>query len=100
MAGLEQLFAEVLEVVDFTVEGEGDGAVLVEHGLMAGRAEVDDAEAIVDEGEAGGVVAVSAPVVRAAVGHHLGGAAESLGRGGPSGRSQPKICAHGLSQRL
>jgi hypothetical protein len=43
------LRAEVLVVIDFAVEDDGDGVVFVEHGLVA-AGEVNDGQAAMAEG--------------------------------------------------
>src|SRR6478609_118017 len=39
-----QFFAQVLEVVNFAVEGDPDGFIFIAHGLVPGRREIDDGE--------------------------------------------------------
>src|SRR5438874_2419369 len=49
MAGREQQFAELGEIVDLAIEDDPDGGVLIGHRLVAGGAEVDDAQPAVPE---------------------------------------------------
>ena len=58
--GLPQALAQDLVVVDFAVDGEGEGLVFAQHRLRA-RVHADDGEAFVNENRVVGCV-VAAPV--------------------------------------
>jgi len=72
-----ELVAQLGEVVDLPVEHDGDGAILVEHGLVAGR-QVDDGQAPVAEPHP--AAEVETVGVGPAMGHGGGHALEQLAR--------------------
>jgi hypothetical protein len=49
MASREKLSAQFLKVVNFAVEGNPNGAVLIAHWLMTGRRQVNDRKPTMDQ---------------------------------------------------
>jgi hypothetical protein len=50
-----ELLSEFLIVVDFAIECEPDGLVLIRHGLSPGGREIDDAQPFVSQSDATGI---------------------------------------------
>jgi hypothetical protein len=75
MSTRDQPGPELLEVVDLTVVCEVDRSILVSHGLMPGRREIDDRESAVSEGAIGVVerTGVVGPAMRDCLAHSSDG---------------------------
>ncbi len=71
-----QLLTQLQVIVDLAIEDQNRVAILADHGLMAGRREIDDGEPA--EPECRVVVGVYPPVVRTTVDHQIRGAHDAL----------------------